>query len=56
MWWVLQDLNLRQLRYERRALTTELKTRLWSAIINTLRLDKAFFADIVVHIAKSISD
>ncbi len=47
-WWVKQDLNLRQLRYERRALTTELLTRLWSAIISALRLDEAFFADIVV--------
>jgi hypothetical protein len=29
-------------------------TRLWSAIINTLILDKAFFTNIIVHIAKSI--
>lgn len=27
MWWVKQDLNLRQPRYERGALTTELLTR-----------------------------
>ena len=27
VWWVKQDLNLRQPRYERGALTTELLTR-----------------------------
>ena len=48
VWWVKQDLNLRQLRYERRALTTELLTRLWSAIISALRLDEAFFTNIIV--------
>ena len=49
-------MNLRQPRYERGALTTELLTRLRSDIIIALRLDEAFFARIAVQIAETIRD